>query len=150
MRALLTMLLVTTMGCESYWAGYLTTATADNDGGTGGPACTMPQGCDDLMSPSPPEVDDAGVPLLVCTNSAMFPASAAYCDQNTGLCTAIVPPSEAFLSESSSIKLNKPYTLMATGDFNADGLVDVAVSGGWRWFIWERQPTGERLPSGRS
>lgn len=129
MRALVGMLLLTLGGCDTLWANYITLGDFGLDGGV--QQCEPSASCD-LSGPSDGSEPTPDLQVTGCTSSAMCDAGNPYCDLNTGLCTAVPPSIEAFPSGApfeTIITLNNHYVLMATGDYDSDGVTDIAVSG---------------------
>ncbi len=126
MRALVGMLVLALGGCDTLWASYITLGDFILDGGM---QCGSPDGCD-LGGPGDGPAPDLQV--TGCTSNAMCDTASPYCDLNTGQCTAVPPSIEAFPSGApfeTIITLNNHYVLLATGDYNGDGITDIAVSG---------------------
>lgn len=129
MRALVGMLLLTLGGCDTLWASYITLGDFSVDGGV--QQCEPSASCD-LSAPSDGSAPTPDLQVTGCTSNAMCDAGNPYCDLNTGLCTAVPPSIEAFPSGApfeTIITLNNHYVLVATGDYDGDGVVDIAVSG---------------------
>lgn len=127
MRAFSAMLLFSLVGCDTLWGNYITLGNFVLDGGSG-TGCDAPGGCDLAGSDGPsPDLRLSG-----CSSDDMCGGGQPFCDLNTGLCTDTKPPVMAFPQSApfqTTIALNNRYFLMATGDYDNDGITDIAVSG---------------------
>src|SRR5437868_279493 len=92
MRAFSAMLLVSLVGCDTLWGNYITLGDFVLDGGSG-TGCTTPGGCDMAGSDGP----SPDLTLPGCSSNSMCGGTQQYCDLNTGQCTDIQPPTNAFL-----------------------------------------------------
>lgn len=122
------MLLLSLVGCDKLWGSYIGQGDFVLDGGST-TGCANSGTCDLASSDAAPP--DLYLPGCGRNEECIDPKS-PYCDLNTGQCTAIPPSTEAFPGDvtfQSMIALNSRYLLMATGDYNGDGITDIAVSG---------------------
>ena len=127
MRALSAMLLLSLVGCDKLWGSYIGIGDFVLDGGV--TSCAGSDTCDLAQSDAAPP--DLYLPGCGKNQDCIDP-KAPFCDLNSGQCVAQQPSSEAFPKDAafqSTIALTSRYVLMATGDYNGDGITDIAVSG---------------------
>ena len=128
MRALSAMLLLSLVGCDKLWGSYIGSGDFVLDGGSS-TGCDTSGTCDLAQSDAAPP--DLYLPGCGKNEECIDPKN-PYCDLNTGQCTSMPPSAEAFPKDAAfqtTISLSSHYVLMATGDYDGDGITDIAVSG---------------------